>query len=127
MFQIIAVPFDAYAALPRPEHRWLLTCLARYIDRAGEAWPSMRQLARDARMSLSSVQLYLAAMAELGVFTRQRKPGRRYIYRLAEVFVPRWPGRAGAGVSAAGHSVPKAETAAQAKPRKHREGVPSHT
>ena len=35
LFPIVAVPFDAFQALPRPEHRWLLTCLSRYADRAG--------------------------------------------------------------------------------------------
>ena len=28
-----------------PEHRWLLTCFSRYVDRAGRAFPSLRQLA----------------------------------------------------------------------------------
>ena len=68
VFQIIAIPFDAYAALPSPQHRWLLTCLARYADQDGKCWPSMRQLAADARMSLASVCRYLAAMHDLGVF-----------------------------------------------------------
>ena len=45
LFAIIAVPFDAFQALPRPEHRWLLTCFSRYVDRAGAAFPSLRQLA----------------------------------------------------------------------------------
>ena len=39
MFAIIAVPFDAFQALPRPEHRWLLTCFSRYVDRAGDGVP----------------------------------------------------------------------------------------
>ena len=93
MFQIIAIPFDAYAALPSPQHRWLLTCLARYTDREGRCWPSMRQLAADARMSLASVCRYLRSMADLGVFQRQRQPGGRYRYTLVESYRPRWPGR----------------------------------
>ena len=52
MFSIIALPFDAYAALPCARGRWLLTCLARYANRAGEAWPTMRALAKDAVMKL---------------------------------------------------------------------------
>ena len=116
MFQIVAVPFDAYAALPRSEYRWLLTCLSRYVNRAGEAWPSMRQLARDARTSLSSVQRYLAAMDKLGVFQRSRAPGGRYRYTLAEAYRPRWPGR----VSRAGHPVPRAETREQADSEKQK-------
>ncbi len=113
MFQIIAVPFNAYAALPRPEHRWLLTCLARYADREGKCWPSMRQLAADARMSLASVCRYLKGLADLGVFQRDRRPGGRYCYRLATAYIPRWPGR----VSAPEHGVSGAETQ-EAKPAK---------
>ncbi len=93
MFQIIAVPFDAYAALPSSQHRWLLTCLARYTDREGRCWPSMRQLAQDAGMSLASVCRYLRSMAELGVFHRVRRGVGRYVYTLAAAYVPHWPGR----------------------------------
>ena len=114
LFAIIAVPFDAYAALPRPEHRWLLTCLARYTDPKGHCWPSMRQLACDARMSLASVCRYLKSMADLGVFQRERKGVGRYVYTLAEAYIPRWPTRVSAekrGVSGAGTQ--------EAKPLKH--------
>ena len=117
MFQIIAIPFDAYAALPSPQHRWLLTCLARYTDRDGKCWPSMRQLALDARMPLATVCRYLAAMASLGVFQRERRPGGRYCYRLAAAYVPRWPGRAYRRVPAAKHGVSEAGTQ-EAKPAK---------
>jgi hypothetical protein len=113
VFQIIAVPFDAYRDLPTSQHRWLLTCLARYADRAGKAWPSMRQLAADARMSLASVCRYLAAMHDLGVFQRDRRPGGRYCYQLAAAYVPRWPGR----VPAVKHAVSGAGTQ-EAKPAK---------
>ncbi len=105
MFAVIAVPFDAYRQLPNSQHRWLLTCLARYADRDGKCWPSMRQLATDAKMSLATVCRYLASMAALGVFQRERKPGGRYCYRLVEAYVPRWPGRVPApkrGVSEGG-------------------------
>jgi DNA-binding transcriptional MocR family regulator len=93
VFQIVAVPFDAFQALPCAKSRWLLTCFSRYVDRAGKAFPSLRQLARDARMSLASVSRYMTAMERLGVFQRQRKPGGRYIYTLGEAYRPRWPGR----------------------------------
>jgi len=106
LFQIVAVPFAEYAALPRPEHRWLLTCFSRYVDRAGKAFPSLRQLARDARMSLASVSRYMTALHELGVFQRQRMPGGRYLYQLAEAYRPRWPGR----VPAEKRGVSRAET-----------------
>jgi DNA-binding transcriptional MocR family regulator len=113
LFAIVAVPFDAYQQLPSSQHRWLLACLARYADREGKCWPSMRQLAADAKMSLATVCRYLAAMAALGVFQRERKPGGRYCYRLAAAYVPRWPGR----VSAAQRGVSGAETQ-EAKPAK---------
>ena len=119
MFAIIAIPFEAYAALPRPEHRWLLACLARYTDRAGECWPSMRQLAADARMSLSTVSRRLQEMADLAVFQRTRKGVGRYVYQLAEAYRPRWPGR----VSQAKHRVSPGETPEQANPSKQKEGA----
>jgi DNA-binding transcriptional MocR family regulator len=72
VFQIIAVPFDAFQALPGPQHRWLLTCLARYTDRTGKCWPTMRQLAADARMSLSTVCRRLQEMADLAVIFQSR-------------------------------------------------------
>jgi hypothetical protein len=105
VFKIVAVPFDAYASLPNAQHRWLLTCLARYADRHGRCWPSMRQLAVDARMSLASVCRYLRSMADLGVFQRLRRGVSRYVYTLAEAYRPRWPGRVSApkrSVSGAG-------------------------
>ena len=105
VFQIVAVPFDAYASLPNAQHRWLLTCLARYADRDGRCWPSMRQLAADARMSLASVCRYLRSMADLGVFQRVRRGVGRYVYTLSGTYRPRWPGRVSPperGVSEAG-------------------------
>ncbi len=93
-FATVAVPFDAYAALPSPQHRWLMMCLARYADRDGRCWPSMRQIAADARMSLASVCRYLASMSEIGVFHRQRRRGGgRYVYVLADHYRPAWGGR----------------------------------
>jgi predicted transcriptional regulator len=37
-------------------------------------------------MSLASVSRYMTAMEQLGVFQRERKPGRRYVYQLAEAY-----------------------------------------
>ena len=83
MFATLILPFDSYRDLPTPTHRWLMQCLARYTNRAGECWPTMRQLAGDARMSLSTVQRRLAELAELGVFQRTRSGvGRAAPYRL---------------------------------------------
>jgi hypothetical protein len=118
VFQIVAIPFDAFQALPSPTHRWLLTCFSRYVDRAGKAFPSLRQLARDARMSLASVSRYMTAMEQLGVFQRERKPGRRYVYTLAEAYRPRWPGRPKPAVSAPEPGVSQAARQ-QAKLEKH--------
>ena len=114
MFQIVAVPVDAYAALPRPDHCWLLVCVSRYVDRTGKAWPSMRQLAADTRMSLSTVSRRLKEMADLGVFQRTRKGVGRYVYHLADAYRPRWPGR----VSAEKHGVSQAATSEQVEPTK---------
>lgn len=117
MFQIVAVPFDAFQALPSAQHRWLLTCFSRYVDRAGKAFPTLRQLARDARMSVASVSRYMTTMADLGVFQRERKPGRRYHYILAEAYRPRWPGRPKLAVPAPKPRVSRARTQ-QVKPAK---------
>jgi hypothetical protein len=88
VFQTVSIPFDTFRSLPSPAHRWLLTCLARYTDRGGKCWPSMRQLADDARMSLSTVCRRLAEMAALGVFHRERKGVGRYRYTLAGAYRP---------------------------------------
>jgi hypothetical protein len=125
LFAIIAVPFDAFQALPRSEHRWLLTCLSRYADRAGACWPPMRQLAADARMSLSTVSRRLKEMADLSVFQRERKGVGRYVYRLAEAYRPRWPGRDPGRVSAVEHRVSQGETPEQVEPEKHQRGAPA--
>jgi DNA-binding transcriptional MocR family regulator len=117
VFQIVAVPFDAFQALPCAKSRWLLTCFSRYVDRAGKAFPSLRQLARDARMSLASVSRYMAALERLGVFQRQRQPGGRYRYTLGEAYRPRWPGR----VPAEKRRVSEAGTQ-EARPFKHSKG-----
>ena len=49
----------------------------------------------------------MTALERLGVFQRERKPGKRYRYVLAEAYRPRWPGR---GVSAPQGGVSQAET-----------------
>jgi DNA-binding transcriptional MocR family regulator len=114
MFATIAVPFDAYRDLPTPQARWLMQCLARYADRSGKAWPNMRQLADDARMSLSTVCRRLKELAESGVFHRERKGVGRYVYTLAEPYRLRWPtrdaGRGKTGVSGAEPGVSHCET-----------------
>ena len=64
----------------QPQHRWLVTCLARYADRDGKCWPSMRQLAATPGCRLSTVCRRLVEMADLNVF--QRDPQRRRALRL---------------------------------------------
>jgi len=118
-FATVAVPFDVYRELPSPQHRWLLICLARYADRDGRCWPSMRQLAKDARLSKSSVQRYLADLSRLECFSRSRRPGGRYVYQLAIEYRPGLHGRR-TGVPTSSGPVPQKETQ-KAVPIKHQE------
>jgi Predicted transcriptional regulators len=104
MFATLILPFDSYRELPTPTHRWLMQCLARYADRAGKAWPTMRQLAEDARMSASTVCRRLKELAGQGCFTRERKGVGRYVYTLAEPYRLGRPGH----VSGVKHGVSRA-------------------
>jgi hypothetical protein len=117
-FQTVAVPFDSYRDLPSAQARWVLMALARYADRDGRCWPSMRQLAKDARMSLSSVCRHLNGLHRLGCFSRERRPGGRYHYTLIEPYRPgHSPGRK-MGVPTLRRGVPQVGTQ-QAIPFKH--------
>ena len=120
VFQIVAVPIEAYQDLPSPQDRWLLTCFSRYVDRVGKAFPTLRQLAADARMSLATVCRRMAELARLEVFQRERQPGGRYHYTLAKAYRPRWPGR---GVPPAKPGVPQGETPEQVEPIKQERGT----
>ena len=91
MFQIAAVPFDDYDALDVAEGpRWLLVRLARYADREGRCFPSMRTLAAGAKKSLATVCRWLKQLFDQGCFTRTREAGRVYHYTLAEPYRLRW-------------------------------------
>ena len=91
MFQIAAVPFDDYDTLDVPEGpRWLLVRLARYADRDGRCFPSMRTLAASAKKSLATVCRWLKQLFDRGCFTRTRETGRVYHYTLAEPYRLRW-------------------------------------
>ena len=91
MFKITAVPFDDYDALDVAEGpRWLLVRLARYADRTGLCFPSMRTLAAAAKKSLATVCRWLKRLFDLGCFTRTRKAGGRYVYVIAEPYRLRW-------------------------------------
>lgn len=91
MFQIAAVPFDDYDALDVPEGpRWLLVRLARFADREGRCFPSMRLLAAAAKKSLATICRWLKQLYDQGCFTRTRKAGGVYRYTLAEPYRLRW-------------------------------------
>jgi len=104
VFKIAAVPFDDYDALDIAEGpRWLLVRLARYADREGRCFPSMRTLAAGARKSLATICRWLKQLFDRGCFTRTREAGRVYHYTLAEPYQLRWRERpksaGGQGVS----------------------------
>jgi Helix-turn-helix domain len=91
VFQIAALPFDDYDALDIADGpRWLLVRLARYADREGRCFPSMRTLAAAAKKSLATVCRWLKQLYELGCFTRSRDAGRVYHYMLAAPYRLRW-------------------------------------
>ena len=76
LFQIAAVPFDDFDTLDVPDGpRWLLVRLARYADREGRCFPSMRTLAAGAQ-EVAGDDLPLAEAAlRSGVF--HADPGSR--------------------------------------------------
>lgn len=118
MFATVAIPFEAYQSLPATEFK-LLAALSRYSDRAGRAYPSLRQLARDAVLTLSTTWRSMNALHERGCFTRMRRGRGRFAYTLAEAFRPSWPKCVSARVE---HGVSQAETQ-KAYPPKHTEGA----
>jgi hypothetical protein len=94
LFQIVALPFDALQDLPPLEFK-LMTAVLRYVNRAGECWPVLRQLAADIGKSEATVCRAMKRLAEdFDVFTERSRAGNgRYFYRIAERFLPRWPRR----------------------------------
>jgi hypothetical protein len=117
VFQIAAVPFDDYDALDIADGpRWLLVRLARYADREGRCFPSMRLLAAGARKSLATVCRWLKQLYDLGCFTRTRKAGGVYRYTLAERFRLRWREKR---VPAAPAGVSQRAKPTEAYPEKH--------
>jgi hypothetical protein len=91
MFPIAAIPFDEYDALDIADGpRWLLVRLARYADRDGLCFPSIRTLAAAARKSPATICRWLKKLFEEGCFTRTREAGRVYRYTLADRFRLRW-------------------------------------
>lgn len=120
MFSIVALPYDALKDLPTPTHRWLMTCLMRYADRGGRAFPTERQLAFDARLSPATVCRYLKDLDALGAFERVRQGIGRYVYTLAERFRPRWKPKQNQRVSQTEHRVSQGGTQ-KANPSKQEE------
>jgi hypothetical protein len=94
VFKIIAVPFDAFQDLPPLEFKVMAAAL-RYVNRAGECWPTLRQLAADVRKSEATVCRVMQRLAgQYGAFTERKRAGNgRYHYRIAARFLPRWPGK----------------------------------
>lgn len=120
MFQVVALPFDAYRSLPPQEFK-LLAALSRYADRSGGCFPTLRQLARDAVMSLATTWRAMNRLSERGCFTRTRRGRGRFVYQLAEPFRLRWPERVSPSTK---HGVSQVGTQ-EAKPSKHEEGAPA--
>lgn len=122
MFQITAVPFDAFNDLP-DDCRWIAVALARYADKAGRCWPTMRQIAALIRVSPATVCRRLKKLADLGVFHRKRQGVGRYVYTLAEAYRLRWKPkpepRENPGVSRVKHGVSQGATARQVEPSKY--------
>lgn len=91
MLATVATPLAAYRPLAH-RHKWLLQIIVSFADKQGRCWPSLRTIAEAAGESLSSVQRNLAEMESLGYFVRRRRWGGSFVYRVAERFLPRWPG-----------------------------------
>lgn len=134
MFTTISLPFDDYRDLDvAAGPRWLMICLARYSDRAGGCFPSLRALAADVKKSRATVSRWLKQLGDLGCFTRTREAGRVYRYTIAEAYRLRWRDPPKPAAPAAPETVaPQAETVApemkqgvsqratqEAKPSKH--------
>ena len=92
MFAIVALPYDSLKDLPPLEFK-LMAALLRYANKAGECWPTLRQLAVDIGKSEATVCRAMRRLADdYGCFTeRTRRGNGRYRYRIAERFLPRWP------------------------------------
>ena len=88
MFAIVAIPFEAFQALPPFEFK-LMAAVLRYVNRQGECCPALYQLAADVGSSEATVSRAMARLAERGCFTRKRQGNGRYLYRVAEHFLAR--------------------------------------
>ena len=71
----------------RPTLKLLLMCLASYVDRNFECWPSVKTLAQDTGQTERAIWKQLAELAELGLLvktsrTRSNGSSRSNVYRL---------------------------------------------
>jgi hypothetical protein len=88
MFAIVAVNFEVFQALPPFEFK-LMAAVLRYVNRQGECCPALHQLAADVVVSEATVSRAMARLEGRGCFTRERQGNGRYLYRIAERFLPR--------------------------------------
>ena len=94
LFQIVALPYEALQDLPPLEFK-VMTAALRYVNRAGECWPTLRQLAADVRKSEATICRVMQRLAEqYSAFAERTRAGNgRYRYKIAARFLPRWPGK----------------------------------
>ena len=89
LLSFVPVHFTVYRPL-KPRLRWAMQCLVGYADYAGRCFPSLRTFAVQAGISKSAARRDLAELEAEGHFTRTRRPGGVYVYRIARRFLPRW-------------------------------------
>jgi len=92
MFAIVAVPFEAFQALPPFEFK-LMAAVLRYVNRQGECCPALYQLAADVGSSEATVSRGMSRLEQHGCFTRERQGNGRYLYRIGERFLARRIGK----------------------------------
>jgi hypothetical protein len=120
MFAIVATPFTALQDLPAPEFK-LMVAVLRYVNRLGECWPALRQLAADIQKSEATASRMMARLAARGCFDKRERAGNgRYFYQVAARFLPRWPGKAPRLTDM--QDGPAQRARQEAKPSKHERG-----
>jgi DNA-binding transcriptional MocR family regulator len=75
----------------KPHLRWTLQVLVSFADRSGRCWPSIRAVAAHAGIAKSTAARHLTELSRLGIISRERRPGRGYVYRIDTRFLPRAP------------------------------------
>ena len=90
MLAFVPAAIDLYRPF-RPHLRWTMQCLVSFADRTGRCFPSIRRLAEHAAISKSAAARHLTELSRIGVISRQRRPGRGYVYEIDRRFLPRAP------------------------------------